>query len=250
MSRSPNPPATTAAARASANGGGFGVHEVGREIGAAGGVDAHVPHARNPGEAAVDGVSCAADSQAEALALACAAKTMHAKQLALEQNRHPAGHPLDLAEDVGGDEYRALPRQRPDVPSHLDDLVRIEAVGGLVQDEQVRIAQQGLRDGDALAVAARELSDEATPHAAERQTFDRRVHRRCRGPARESFQPGHECQEFLGAHPVVERDILGHIAHPGPRLERIVDNVEPDDAGGSSGGAQVTGEDPQDRGLP
>ena len=104
-------------------------------------------------------------------------KAAHAEQPTLEQNRHPVRHALDLAEDVGGDEDRALSRQRADVPAHLDDLARIEAVGGLVEDQQGRIPQQSLGDGDSLAVAAREPRDEVAPNVTEGQPFDCALHR-------------------------------------------------------------------------
>ncbi len=109
---------------------------------------------------------------------------MHAEQSAPEQDRHAVGDALDLAEDVGRDEDRALSRQRPDVPPHLDDLARVEAVGRLVEDEQVRIAQEGLGDSDALAVPARELADEDAPDVAESEALDGGLDRSRRAPGR------------------------------------------------------------------
>ena len=89
---------------------------------------------------------------------------MHAEQSSREQDRHP----LELAEDVGGDHDGARARQGPNLPAHLDDLARVEAVGGLVENQEVRIAQQGLGDSDALAVATRKLADEETLDVAQR----------------------------------------------------------------------------------
>jgi hypothetical protein len=93
---------------------------------------------------------------------------VHAEQSSREQDRHPVGHPLELAEDVGGDHDGARARQGPNLPAHLDDLARVEAVGGLVENQEVRIAQQGLGDSDALAVATRKLADEETLDVAQR----------------------------------------------------------------------------------
>jgi len=101
---------------------------------------------------------------------------VHAEQSSREHDRYPVGHPLDLAENVGGDHDGALTRQGPNVRAHLDDLA-VEAVGRLVEDQYVRTAQQGLGDGDALAVAARQLTDEEPLDVAQSQPLDRTVHR-------------------------------------------------------------------------
>ena len=176
-------------------------------------------------------------------------KAADAEQPTLEQNRHPVRHALDLAEDVGGDEDRALSRQRADVPAHLDDLARIEAVGGLVEDQQGRIPQQSLGDGDALAVAAREPRDEVAPNVTEGQPLDCALHRLRRRPDREPLQLCHEDEEFADAHPSIEGGVLRHVADATARRERVVDDVQPGDAGSSGGRPQVAGEDAKDRGL-
>src|SRR5207253_6488695 len=104
--------------------------------------------------------------------------------------------------------------------------------------------------GDALAIASREFSDEEAPDVAEGQALDCGVNCSCRRLPGEPLQSGHEDEKFLDAHPAVERDIFGHVADPGPRRERIVHDIEPDDASGSGGWAKIAGEDSQDRGLP
>ena len=42
----------------------------------------------------------------------------------------------------------------------VDDLARIEADGGLVEDQHLRAVDHRLRDADPLAVALRELADQ------------------------------------------------------------------------------------------
>ena len=91
----------------------LGVHEAGRQIGSKLLRDAHALHARDPGETGVDGLFLAAHAQPEALALGSGSKMTHAEQPALEQNRHPIRHPLDLAQDVGRDKDRVLAGERP-----------------------------------------------------------------------------------------------------------------------------------------
>ena len=175
---------------------------------------------------------------------------MHAEQPARQQNRHPVGDALDLAEDVGCDEDGALSRQRPDVAPHLDDLARVEPVGGLIEDQQGGIAQESLGDGDALAIPARELADEHAPDVAEAEALDGGLDRSRRRPAGEPLEPGHEGEKFADAHPAIERDVLGDVTHSGPRRQRVVHDVEPGNAGGSGRREQVAGENAKNRGLP
>ena len=63
----------------------------------------------------------------------------------LPDDAHGVGHLVDLTEQVAGDHHRhAKPAgQVPDQLPHLLDARRVQAVGGLVQNQQLGIAQQG-----------------------------------------------------------------------------------------------------------
>ena len=50
--------------------------------------------------------------------------------------------------------------------AHLPDLVGVQADGGFVEDEQVGVADECLRQADALAVALREIADQLALHFA------------------------------------------------------------------------------------
>src|SRR5690349_1035999 len=72
-------------------------------------------------------------------------------QLALAEDRHPVADRLHLAELVRAKEDRfALALQSLDDLPHLHPPERVQAAGGLVEDEQVRIVDQGLGQADAL----------------------------------------------------------------------------------------------------
>ncbi len=63
-------------------------------------------------------------------------------------------HLLDLGQQVAGDEHRgALGGHRGHERADLAGALRVEAVGGLVEHEQVARAHQGAGDGEALAHA-------------------------------------------------------------------------------------------------
>ena len=63
-------------------------------------------------------------------------------------------HLLHLGEQVAGDEHRrAVVGERPDEGAHLAGALRVEAVGGLVEHQQVPRREQGAGDGEPLAHA-------------------------------------------------------------------------------------------------
>ena len=67
---------------------------------------------------------------------------------------------LDLVEQVRGEEHgAALADQRADHLAELEDPGRIEAVGRLVEDQQLGVGEQAARDAEALAHALRVARD-------------------------------------------------------------------------------------------
>lgn len=75
---------------------------------------------------------------------------------------------LDLGEEVAGDDDRASCARVADHHlAHLADLRRVEPVRGLVEDEQVREAEHGLGDREALAHALRVRAHRAGEGVAE-----------------------------------------------------------------------------------
>ena len=67
---------------------------------------------------------------------------------------------LDLVEQVRGEEHRAaLADERADHLAELEDPGRVEAVGRLVEDQQLGVGEQAARDAEALAHALRVARD-------------------------------------------------------------------------------------------
>src|SRR5438093_12385077 len=151
---------------------GLGIHEAGHELAPGERLHGHALRAWYPDEAGANRLLRTTHAQADALVSVASSEGAHAEQAASEQNGDSVGHTLDLAEDVRGDEDGALAREGPDVAPHLDDLAGIEPVGGLIQDQQSRIAQEGLSHGDALTIPARKLPDEESPDVSEAETLD------------------------------------------------------------------------------
>ena len=68
---------------------------------------------------------------------------------------------LHLGENVRREHDGVLPREPLDELQHLVALARVEAFRRFVEDEQLRVSDQRLRDADALPVALRERGVEA-----------------------------------------------------------------------------------------
>ena len=92
-------------------------------------------------------------------------------------DHHPVGDGLDLGQQVGGEQHGAaavgeVAQQAPH-PAHA---FRIEAVGGLVEDQDLGVAEQRVGEAEALAHAERVLAD--TPpgrRVVEADEFQQRV---------------------------------------------------------------------------
>ena len=82
---------------------------------------------------------------------------------------------FDLGQDVRRQDDGALLAERGDERQHVAALVGIEAVGGLVEDEHVGAMQERIGEPDALAIALRQLADDAPPLGRERDGGERLV---------------------------------------------------------------------------
>ena len=62
-------------------------------------------------------------------------------------------HLVHLFQDVGGNDHQLVLAQFVDEPPHFVLLIGIESIGGFVQDQDLRIVDQCLRQADAAAKA-------------------------------------------------------------------------------------------------
>ena len=90
----------------------------------------------------------------------------------------PIREEVDLAEDMAGHEDGDVfgPGQVSQQVADLDHAGGIEAVRGLVEDEEFGTVNQGAREGQPLQVAERERARPPGGVCAERQPLDHRVH--------------------------------------------------------------------------
>ena len=169
---------------------------------------------------------------------------------ALVDDHHPpAGH-LHLGQDVGGEHDRVLASQALDQLAGLDDLLGVEARGGLVEDEHVRVVEDGLGEAHPLAVALRELADEGVAHVAHPGLPDHVVDLPAAILGGDPLDLGAEAEEVQDRHVRVEGRGLRDVADPPLDLEGGLEDVVAPHPRGPVGGRQVAGEDAHRRGLP
>jgi hypothetical protein len=119
----------------------------------------------------------------------------HGSQLARADDRHAVTDALGGVEQMGGQEDRAALRgQCRHRLTHLARAARIEAVGGLVQDQYPGFVDEGGGQGQPLAHALR-VSDGVCVRA-EAETFRGRSGPMPGLPAPETVQSRHELQQF------------------------------------------------------
>src|SRR5437899_3152448 len=138
---------------------------------------------------------------------------------------------------------RALAAEGPDEAPDLDDLSRIEADGGLVEDEDGRVVDKGLREADPLPVSFGEVAEQAIAHLSQATGVEDALERDCDVPPSQPLQLRDEAEIARHAHVVVEGRILGKIPDPTPHLGRLLEDVEAVDSHRARGRRQAAAAD-------
>ena len=159
--------------------------------------------------------------------------------------------PLELAEQVRGHQDRdaELGADPADQPEHVVAPGRVEAVGGLVEQHQLRVVHQRLGQLDPLLHAGRVAADRAVPLLVE-PDVPQRVGRAFAGRGlRQARHPRHVDHELGGRHVGRQAVVLGHVAHPLADRRTLGRHVEVQDRGRAGGRRQQAEHHLDQRGL-
>ena len=97
-------------------------------------------------------------------------------ELALADDRDAVTDLLDLVEQVAGEhDGPVAAAQAADQRAHLDNALRVEAVGRLVEDHDLGILDQRRRDGEALLHAHRVGAEPVLRPVSQVDLLERRV---------------------------------------------------------------------------
>lgn len=174
-----------------------------------------------------------------------------AQQFAAVDDHDVVAGPLQLAEQVGGDQDRdaEVGVDAADQAQHLVAADRVEAVGGLVEEHQLRVVDQRLGELDALLHAGGVAADGAVallvqPHVAQG------VRGALTGGGRR--EPGHarHVHDELGGRDVGGQAVVfGHVADALADRAAMGGYVESEHGGGALGGGGESQQNLDQRGL-
>ncbi len=91
------------------------------------------------------------------------------------EDEHPVTDGLHLLQNVGGEDHRFRRSELAHEPANLEDLVRIQSAGRLVEDENIGVVDDGLREAGALPIAFGEVIDRPIGHLLEAALLNRPV---------------------------------------------------------------------------
>ena len=134
---------------------------------------------------------------------------------------------LDFGQDVRAEDDGMFAGQLAQQLANLDNLFGIEPGCGLVEDQDVRVVDDRLRQSDALPVAFGELSNQLVPdisHGAAANHFIDPPPDIRRGDA---LQPADEVEVLRNLHLGIDWRRFREVADPLLDLHRLLDHVVP-----------------------
>ena len=151
---------------------------------------------------------------------------------------------LDFREDVGAQDDGVVAGEAADELARFDDLLGVEAGGRLVENQDIGVMQDGLRQTHALPVALGELADELVLDVANGAAVAHFVdalgrRRRWRGPSAVPTKVRYSLTSMSG----IERRGFGKIADAFLHFEGLLEDIETGHVRLARGGGQEAGED-------
>ena len=135
------------------------------------------------------------------------------------------------------------PAQLPDEVADLDDLCGVQPYGGFIQNDELRAAQQRLRNAHSLTVALGQAADDPGQHFLQPGAVGSGQHLLFALRVLYPLKLCHKIQILLHSHFRVERRLLRQIAYTGFSLLRLLRQTEAGYLYLALGGRQIAGKD-------
>ena len=136
-----------------------------------------------------------------------------------------------------------------DERADLDDLQRVQAHGGFVQNDDLRVAQQGLGDADALLISLGQRGDALVAHGRHARLLQDLADLPPELCAAQALGLAHELQVLHRVFVHVEGRLLRQVADPLLGLLGLLEDVESIDAHAALRGREAPGQDVHGGGL-
>ena len=144
-----------------------------------------------------------------------------------------------------------IPQHRSQQVVEAVALLRIEAGGGFVHDDQLRLADERLRDPKALAHPAGKARDSLLANRPQVDLLQQRFDGVLAGTGGgDAFQDRQMVQQIVGGNPRIDIEVLGQVTEEGAQLFRFAHHVNLTKADASGGRRLQRGDAPHQRGLP
>ena len=149
-----------------------------------------------------------------------------------------------LGEDVAGDEDRLAHRaQLFEQRLHFEPGPRVEAAGGLVEDQHGRVVDERFGQAEPLLHAARQAVDEVVALVREVEQLQHVADDGFAAAARNLVGDGEEVQELPDLHAVVDAEVVGHVADALADADRVARDAVAVDGAFAGGGPEQRGEE-------
>lgn len=174
-----------------------------------------------------------------------------AQQLAAVDDDHVVAGPLQLAEEVGGDQDRdaEVGVDAADQAEHLVPADGVEAVGRLVEEDQLRVVDERLGQLDALLHAGGVAADGAVALLVQPDVAQGVGGPLAGGGRREPGHARHVDDELRGGDVGRQAVVLGHVADAFADGTAVRGDVESEHGGAALGGGGQSEQDFDQRGL-
>ena len=188
-------------------------------------------------------------AQFQAPALAQGLQRLIQYQPARGQHQYPVTDCLHLLHDMGGENHGGAPGEAPQQLPHLCRLLRIQAVGRLIEDQQARLSEDGLGHADPLAQASGQAIDRVQSPCAEVGGGDGLAQGQVSLRRGDSLEGRRVLQIVRDQHFRIDRQVLRQVAELSLYLACLARHIGPVDGHAARRGLQKTAEHAHDGSL-
>ena len=149
---------------------------------------------------------------------------------------------LDLRQYVRRQDHAVLIAQLANQRADLTNLIRIQANRGLVEDDHVRLVDDGLSDADALLVTLRQRADQPVADVLDAAAPPRARERFGRFAPRDTMQPCSKAQILVDRQLFVERRHFRQVANARFRGRGAIQHVDIADADTAGARREIAGQ--------
>ena len=170
-------------------------------------------------------------------------RRVESDQPALGDDQDFVADGLHFGKDMGTEDDRMILPQLTDEIADLDDLQRIQAYGGFIQNDDPWVSEQGLGNTNTLAIAFGKGGNTASADFGDFCLLYHCFDLVCQRRSAQAFGFSHEAQVFERCFIHIKGWLFRQVANQFLGFFRLFENIITFDFDMSSGGGEATGHD-------